>query len=589
MSAAGASSTAWEDVRAAAQLFAVTPLGVSIHARPGPWRDWWLARVQELLPSGTVWRRVPAQVDAGRLLGGLDLAATLSSGRPITEIGVLAAAHRGVLVLSMAERLATLAAGIIANALDTGAVRLERDGITALDPAAFAVIALDESLDDEDGLAAGLADRMALHLELPAGRLPDVDADPIDRAAVESARARLDDIVVDDTARSVLSDVACKLGLASSRPELAALQVARAAAALDGATHVGDDHLALAIRLVLLPRVAFAPGADTGPPEPETDEQQDHPPSESEAPTADAPEASTQSVPEPEQDAVIDPSAARLPPDLLAQIAAAAARAKSVAPAGRSGPSGQSRRRGRPIGSTSGDPRQGARLDVIATLRAAAPWQRLRGTQGKLAAGRIEVRRSDFRVKRYKQHQETTTVFVVDASGSAAANRLGEAKGAVELLLADCYVRRDRVALIVFRGAAASVLLEPTRSLVRAKRLLARMPAGGGTPLAAGIDAAVALAASVTRSGSTPQLVFLTDGRANVGRDGLGGSEAAMRDALDAATRLRSAGYGSAVIDVSPRPRPFAADCAANMAARYLALPHADAGAIAAAARAVAA
>ena len=117
--------------------------------------------------------------------------------------------------------------------------------------------------------------------------------------------------------------------------------------------------------------------------------------------------------------------------------------------------------------------------------------------------------------------RETTTIFVVDASGSAALHRLAEAKGAVELLLADCYIRRDQVALIAFRGSAAELLLPPTRSLARAKRSLAGLPGGGGTPLAAGLDAAFALSDSIRRKGQTPTVIVLTDGRANIARDGI--------------------------------------------------------------------
>ena len=137
---------------------------------------------------------------------------------------------------------------------------------------------------------------------------------------------------------------------------------------------------------------------------------------------------------------------------------------------------------------------------------------------------RILIRKDDFRIARFKQRSETTTIFVVDASGSAALHRLAEAKGAVELLLADCYVRRDQVALIAFRGISAELLLPPTRSLARAKRSLAGLPGGGGTPLAAGLDAAFALADLILRKGQTPTVILLTDGRANVARDGGAGT-----------------------------------------------------------------
>ena len=116
-----------------------------------------------------------------------------------------------------------------------------------------------------------------------------------------------------------------------------------------------------------------------------------------------------------------------------------------------------------------------ARAD--ATLRAAAPWQKLRGSPetpaGTAGARPIAVRASDFRIRRHEAAQGTLTIFVVDASGSAALHRLGEAKGAVEMLLADCYVRRDSVALIAFKGLASTIELPPTRSLTRAKRMLA--------------------------------------------------------------------------------------------------------------------
>ena len=169
------------------------------------------------------------------------------------------------------------------------------------------------------------------------------------------------------------------------------------------------------------------------------------------------------------------------------------------------------------------------------------------------------------------------TVFVVDASGSQAVQRLAEVKGAVELLLADCYTRRDQVALIAFRGREAELVLPPTRSLVRAKRTLAGVPGGGGTPLAAGIDAATVLARDIVRQGRSAQAVLLTDGSANVGYDASAGRKAAMADAETAAKRFRAGGTPALLLDTSPRGNPNAESLAHAMGAAYVPLPHADA------------
>jgi magnesium chelatase subunit D len=241
----------------------------------------------------------------------------------------------------------------------------------------------------------------------------------------------------------------------------------------------------------------------------------------------------------------------------------------------------KSSKRGRPAGVLRGALRAGARLNLIETLRAAAPWQPLRRREaagsGEQSRRRILISKDDFRISRFKQRTETVTIFVVDASGSAALHRLAEAKGAVELLLADCYIRRDQVALIAFRGSSAEMLLPPTRSLARAKRGLAGLPGGGGTPLAAGLDAAFMLSDSVRRRGQTPTVIVLTDGRANIARDGGQGRPRAEDDAMSAARQLRAAGIAVVLVDTSPRPGPSGEAIAKEMGARYLPLPHADA------------
>lgn len=226
---------------------------------------------------------------------------------------------------------------------------------------------------------------------------------------------------------------------------------------------------------------------------------------------------------------------------------------------------------------------------MVETLRVAAPWQPVRRAErGPAETGRIEIRKDDFRVTRYKFRSSAVTIFVVDASGSAALSRLAEAKGAVELLLAECYTRRDQVALIAFRRQRAELILPPTRSLARGKRLLTALPGGGATPLAAAIDAAAALADAVARKGQSPTVVFLTDGQANIGRDGTPGRAQAEEDALASARLLRGAGVSCLLIDTAPRPRPQAERVAREMAAFYIPLPQANAQALSQTVRAVA-
>uniref|UniRef100_UPI0035C9CF23 VWA domain-containing protein n=1 Tax=uncultured Sphingomonas sp. TaxID=158754 RepID=UPI0035C9CF23 len=232
--------------------------------------------------------------------------------------------------------------------------------------------------------------------------------------------------------------------------------------------------------------------------------------------------------------------------------------------------------RGRPLGARAGVPRGGLRLSVIDTLRAAAPWQTVR----ERGDGPVRIRRDDLRIRRFETRAETLTIFAVDASGSAAMARLAEAKGAVELLLAEAYVKRAQVALVAFRGEAAEVLLPPTRSLARARRALADLPGGGGTPLAAGLATAQMLAEGGRQRGRTPFLVVLTDGRANIASDGAPVRERAERDAENAARAIGQAKIGAVFIDTSARPRPEAARLALAMGARYLPLPRADAAAL---------
>lgn len=580
MNESGHTRGRWADACMAAALLAIDPglKGAVITARAGPVRDAWLDLFKSLLSQETPWRRIPANIGDEALLGGIDLAATLKRGQAVRHAGLLDEIKGGVGVLAMAERADAGLAGRLAAALDG--------------PSAPMLIALDEAAEPDEGAPEAVRERLAFHLDLSDIALGEVAADSVelDTEMIAMARMRLPH-VLNAGAETALTKAAAALGIDTLRAPLMALQAARAAAALAGLDEIGEAEAALAARLVLGPRARHLP-AEQEPAEAEPDT----PPPDADAEDAagdrdrdDASEDQTQTADD-LTEVTLDSAQTAIPSGLLARLQMGDASRKSTG-AGRAGATQKDGQRGRPAGVRRGDPSDGKRLDVMATLRAAAPWgkARRRGWARFKPGPAVEVRRDDFRVKRFKQKAETATIFVVDASGSLALHRLAEAKGAVELMLGESYVRRDQVAVIAFRGHGAETLLPPTRSLTRAKRSLAALPGGGGTPLASAIEAAEAMAHAEARHGRSVTLVFLTDGAANISRDGSPGRERAKAEAHDAALRLRAGGHAALVVDVSKRGTDAARSLAVDMDARYVRLPAANSDALADLAREAAA
>ncbi|RBP11314.1 protoporphyrin IX magnesium-chelatase [Roseiarcus fermentans] len=571
----------WERAVLAAEAFALAPVGcgIVVRGRPGPVRDAWLRRLAAALPRAAPFRRIPASIADDRLIGGLDIPATLKAGRPVAEKGLIAETDGGVLVIAMAERLPAGVAARIAAALDEGEIALERDGMSMTSPARVGYVALDEGADDEEAPPPILIERSAYFVDLDAIAIRDADdgADDQDPGARTEARARFDAMPEDEAAMKALVGVAASLGIASLRAPIYALRCARALAALEGEDAIGRRHISLAAALCLAHRATRLPGADDEDDEPPPDNPEDDPPPPE--------EQEIQQL----EDVVLDAAEAAIPLELLARLKAGAGARARAAVQGKAGDSQISTRRGRPIGTRPGHPREG-RIALVATLRAAAPWQPLRRREaGPGDARRIHVSPDDLRIVLHHEKRGATTIFVVDASGSLAMHRLAEVKGAIELLLADCYVRRDSVALVAFRGKDAEVVLPPTRSTARARRRLAGLPGGGGTPLARGLDVAALLATQVRRTGQTPFIVLMTDGNANVGRDGEGGRPKAFEDALDASRKLFAARVAALAIDTSPpsrlRDSAQTLKIAEAMGADYIKLPIADSARVNAAVR----
>ncbi len=580
---------AWDDALWAAAALSVDPSGLRgiwMRAPHSPVRDRWLAELTRLHPT---LRRLPGHADSERLLGGLDLGATLNAGRAIYQPGLLLQTTPTILLLPMAERLPDDTAAILGQVLDQGQVTLDSSGVSQ--DTFIGVAALDEALEDEPPLAGGLQERLGIWLDLRhlgrAGGESEETRFVMDALAeldMSALRAHALQMPISDAQLSAMCQTAMALGVDSLRAPMAAIKLAKIMAALRGNDEVEDEDLGRAARLVITPRATRLPP----PPEQSQQEQPPEPPEQDDTPDEPPPEDSskdnepdTDELQEPEFDPqhmaelMLEAALATLPADVLAQLASHKQQSVSGRGQGRSGERKMSFLRGTPMPPRPGNPRQGARLHVLATLNAAVPRQKLRRIPASSKA-RLAIRTEDFHVHRYAENSPTCLIFAIDASGSAALHRLAEAKGAVELLLTHSYARRDQVCVIGFRGTTAEVLLPPTKSLVRAKRSLAGLPGGGGTPLAKAIEQSLQVALSEKRLGHSPSLVMLSDGRPNVGLQGQGGRTQALEDALTLARRWRSHALPAIWLDTSARPDAQAQQLALEMGARYVPLPLAN-------------
>lgn len=525
--------------------------GIAFRARVGPAR----AAIEALLPRlpGGL-RRIAPSVSDTQLFGGLNIAATLAEGRPVREPGLDDTGT--ALVLPMAERITSGLAARLGQILD-----LDRG---------HALVLFDEGAEPEECAPQSLLDRMAFHFDLnelsarEARFLLPAPAD-IDHAITHfgQLRASADDL-------GTLTLLAARFGIDNLRVPTLAAHAARALAALDRADEVGEDHIREAAELVFPHHARLVPehpdeAQNPEPPDPTEDGGQNQ-------------DASLSDIP---QEILVDAIAALLPRDLL-EVGKRDRAANARSNGSGAGERRRGNRRGRPLPARPGKTDGRNRIDPVATLRTAAPWQRLRRQQiGDTRP--VIIYPSDIRIRRYEDRSDRLLIFAVDASGSAAVARLSEAKGAVELLLAQAYAKRDQVALIAFRGTGAELLLPPTRSLVQGKRRLAALPGGGGTPLAAGLQAALSLSELSRGRGLSPMLALLTDGRANVGLDGAPGRATAAQDATKLARHVNHSGLRAVMIDTAMRPGKDAAALAGAMGADYLALPRADAKGISAA------
>ena len=579
--------TAWFDANLIAILLAINPKGlkgVTVKSQFGPVRETWLSYLKQLTSScGTQVLKAPANISAEQLIGSLDVEASLQAGSLVMSKGLLERVHGNLLLLPMVERMDLQVIALISQALDEKNVF---DQSTH-----FGVIAFDESDSVDESISPRLLDRLAFELYLDQLSLADIkESLEVNAEDIQEAKKLLPLVKCSDEYLEVMTKAGFSLGVSSFRANHFALETAKTLAALRGLAEVSQDEVIDAARLVYTPskRANMPPEMDQSEDKSNDDQNDQDPDRQREDSQSDqeSPDEIKQEQPSEQEleDIIVQAVKASIPPKLLRQSKDGMRAGKSSAHvSGKSGSIQKNFLSGRPLGARKGRPTDGKRLDILKSIRAAIPWQRLRkgmlaNNQANQSHSRIEFRAEDLHIKQYLRRRGTVTIFLVDASGSSATQRLAEAKGALEELLAQCYIRRDEVAMLSMRGAKAEIVLPPTRSLARAKRNLAALPGGGGTPLASGFRAANEMAISLQRKGLTPVIVIMSDGKANVNLLGVGGRGGAHADALMAAKELRIKNHRVLFVDTSPQPEILAQELSGVMAAQYFPLPFIGSG-----------
>ncbi len=476
---------------------------------------------------------LPANATEDRVAGSLDMEHALQHGTRRFEPGVLAEAHRGILYIDEVNLLDDHIVDLLLDAAAMGVNTVEREGLSFSHPARFLLIG---TMNPEEGdLRPQLLDRFALCVDAES-LMDEKDRAEIvrrrlwweeepgaycarhekhqHRIAEKIVRAKelLPSVRISDRQIARASRICIELDVRSHRADIVMARTARTIAAFDGRRRVRERDIKQAALMALPHRLRRRPFEETRLDPEQVDqalqkpEPKQQPPQPSESggqAQQDLPHSTSQ-----EQVFEIGSSpdvAIPEPAPLKKQAAAAGRRSKAATESTR----GRAARTEIPSGRVDAN-----NIAIDATLRAAGQDQK-----NPVSEGGVTIRPDHIRVKRRTRPAGTTIVFVVDASGSmAAAQRMAAAKGAVLALLRDAYVKRNRVALVTFRGNRSEVLLQPTDNVERAHGHLKELPTGGRTPLAHGLAGALELTHQIHQRNPEAHLlcVLISDGKANV-------------------------------------------------------------------------
>ena len=595
----------------ALMLLAVDPSlgGVVIPSAVGSGKSTLARAFADILPEGTPFVELPLNVTEDRLIGGVDLEATLASGVRVVQHGVLTKAHGGVLYVDSLSLLDSSAVSHIMDAMSRGEVLVEREGLSEVHPANFMLVGTYDPSDGE--VRIGLLDRIGIIVPFTAqndfrarkkivsivlGTRDQEDTEDELKmlgGLIQAARDQLPHVSITNDQIKALIQTALSLGVEGNRVDVFTVRAALASAALAQRSDVEEEDMKLAIKLVLIPRATRMPEreaeAEEAPPQ-EEPPQQEEPEAEEEDAPHDTSEADAEAdeeqkdTPDMIEELMMDAIETELPDNILNISLASKKKAKS-------GSRGEAlnNRRGRFVRAQPGEMRSG-KVALIPTLISAAPWQESRRKEKKMA-GRpktaLIISKDDVKIKRFRDKSGTLFIFMVDASGSMALNRMRQAKGAVASLLQNAYVHRDQVALISFRGKQAQVLLPPSQSVDRAKRELDVLPTGGGTPLASALYLGWETAKQARTKGiSQIMFVLITDGRGNIGLQSSFDPDAAKPSKEDLEKEVEALsgsimadGIAAIVVDTQMNylSRGEAPKLAQKLGGRYFYLPNAKA------------